>query len=170
MDFRTLARGAEWMTEEDRKWIRRFAQALRTQCERANVRQSPMLVLRAEDVAHSAIQIHLLERRFKALMTMEADEDKRARALGTHVDAIGKARERLRKAIKELEEYLAKAGAPDPNTVPFADRMRPIMHKAEGVIEELLAAAERGEDLEGGPDEDLDDNRDIDCTPGKPFL
>ena len=54
------------------------------------------------------------------------------------LEILGKARERLRKAMKELEEGCAKAFKPLHQGI--ADRMKPVLKKAEGILEESLRA------------------------------
>ncbi len=53
-------------------------------------------------------------------------------------EALGKAHERLRKAMKDLEDCCTKQGRPP--VLGLADRMKPILLKTRGILEEALAA------------------------------
>lgn len=66
-------------------------------------------------------------------------EGPRVRAELVLVDAHGKASERWRKAMKELEEYCDSAGR--PVNIGLADIMKPIIQRAEKVLKEAEAEA-----------------------------
>ena len=53
------------------------------------------------------------------------------------IETMGKAAERWRIAVKDLENYLVKTGA--PAQIALADVMKPILKRAEGVLEDALA-------------------------------
>ena len=62
-------------------------------------------------------------------------------SLITLIEAIGKARERARKAIKELEEHCAKRET--PINIGLADYMKPLIEKAGGILDELDTGQEQ---------------------------
>ena len=64
----------------------------------------------------------------------EADLKKDREALLT--EALGKTQERWRKAMKDVEDYLEKTGS--PTDIALSDLMKPILKKADGVLEDAL--------------------------------
>ena len=52
------------------------------------------------------------------------------------IETLGKTTERWRRAVKDLEDYLMKTGAPAQISLP--DLMKPIIKQAEGVLEDAL--------------------------------
>ncbi|NIA13263.1 MAG: hypothetical protein GWP08_04225 [Nitrospiraceae bacterium] len=106
---------------------------------RRGVEQTPIVLLRGDDVVASFLVVRRLERR---LVRNDGDcdaleEKKPARNMELQlVEALGRARERLRKAMKELEDSCGKAGT--PNEVCIQDQMKPILKKAEGILEDAL--------------------------------
>ncbi len=53
-------------------------------------------------------------------------------------EEVGKAQERLRKALKEFEDALG--GTPDAGAAGIADLLRPLLKETEGIVEEVVAA------------------------------
>jgi hypothetical protein len=112
--------------------------------KRHGVEQTPLIHLRLEDM----LATYLLVRRLEAalfrsdLFDSSNDFPDRTTAAGRRsalhplIEAVGKTRERLRKAVKEFEEVLAAAGT--PINQGFADKMKPIIKKAQGVLEAAL--------------------------------
>lgn len=71
-------------------------------------------------------------------------KDQRA-ALISAIDALGKARERYRKAMNEMDAMIERLGVPPSRGL--ADQMKELMHRTEGVIEAALSDAK--EDAQG---------------------
>ncbi len=143
MDFKTLSAGAPWMSDEDRATHQRMLTALRRFFHRMGVKETPLLALHAADLTATALLVARMERELAGFAAGETtpnqdtrEADARLRALIALADAIGKARERMRKAMKELEDYCTHAGT--PIDAGIADIMKPIVKKADGVIEETL--------------------------------
>lgn len=91
------------------------------------VRQTPLVVLRVHDVLSSFLDVLGAEEALAAV-----DEPRTAA-----VESAAKARERLRKAMKELEESCERLGSPIGKGL--ADAMKPILKASEGVLEDALA-------------------------------
>ena len=145
MDFKTLSAGAPWMSDGDRTAHRRMLTALRRFVHRMGVKETPLLALHAADLTATALLVGRMERELAGFAagageTMPnhdtRETDARLRALIALADAIGKTRERMRKAMKELEDYCTRAGT--PIDAGIADIMKPIVKKADGVLEEIL--------------------------------
>lgn len=125
MKLTTLVRGENWMTDEETelngKFVRGVAKLLRSR----GVTENPLLVLRVNDVVVS----WLLTRRLEEGL---GDDDSGVPVTTTsgQADAIGKSRERLRKSIKDLEEYCARAGS--PIDTGLADLMKPVIQQVQG--------------------------------------
>lgn len=128
MNLRELARGEPWMTEEEQRLNRRFVRGMRALFEEHGVGDSPLLALRVGDVAVS----YVLVRRLEALL--DGNEGETPDAV---VEKVSRARERMRKAMKELEEACAKQGT--PIDTGLADLMKPLLVKAKGLEEEAAA-------------------------------
>lgn len=125
MKMTTLALGETWMSADELELNRELVGGLRQQLEARGVAESPLLILRVDDIAVS----WLLTRRMEAGLG-PGDDGETSRTSAAQADAIGKSRERLRKAIKELEEYCERAGT--PIDTGLADRMKPVIHEVQG--------------------------------------
>lgn len=113
-----------------------FTDALRAHLDGHGVAPSPLVVARAADVQASLIDLVRIEDAHA--VDAAAGEGVTAASAVARAEAAGKARERLRKAMKELEDSCAKAGTPIEKGL--ADRVRPLLKRAEGVLEESLRA------------------------------
>lgn len=113
-----------WMGEEEWKRYRAHRRWLVALFEGKGVADSPMLAWRAEDLLTSLFLVHRTE---QLLMVAEAESSTAAA-----MEQVWKARERLRKAQRELEDYCARMGT--PVDVGLADVMRPIVLKARSIL------------------------------------
>lgn len=93
---------------------------------------TPTIVLRVHDVATTLTIALALED--PLLEGLAAGQEMPSSAL----ESAAKARERWRKAMKELEDSCARAGSPIDQGLP--DEVRPLLRKAEGVLEAALTA------------------------------
>lgn len=130
---------------DDEEVVEAFVAGMRAVFERQGVVETPLLILRMEDVLANYLLVGRAERisetgpartanrKEGGTEVAERNTEPHAPGLDEH---IGKARERLRKSMKELEESCAKAGT--PIDAGLADVMRPILKKAEGVLEGAL--------------------------------
>ncbi|HDP35544.1 MAG TPA: hypothetical protein ENN29_10595 [Candidatus Hydrogenedentes bacterium] len=119
-----------WMTEEEYLYMKRLLASLRRLFKTSGVRESPLVCLRAVDVG-----VHcLLARRLEQGLTPAAKENGEAvlDVSGALADHIGKTRERLRKAIRELEDACTRLGA--PLDTGLAEQMLPLVRKTQDLL------------------------------------
>jgi len=95
------------------------------------VEPTPMMLLRISDV----LVMHALVRRAEAKLGFDEDAANKGNAVA--FDVVGKAYERLRKAMRELDDFYVREGK--PGNAGIADAMRPLFKKADGVLKEALA-------------------------------
>ena len=105
----TLTQGEPWMTPHERDLNQDLIRAIAGYLKTAGVPENPLVALRVNDIAST----WLLARRLESALA-PADGGPAPCPTPAQANAIGRCRERLRKAIKELEEYAAKNGAPAP--------------------------------------------------------
>jgi len=126
MELMMLAEGEAWMNDEERRLNGQFVVGVRALLESRGVTENPLLALRVNDVVVS----WLLVRRMEARLGEEGDPEAGERTTPAAADAIGKSRERLRKSIKDLEDYCARAGT--PIDTGLADVMKPVIQQVQG--------------------------------------
>ncbi len=100
---------------------------------RNEVTVSPLLAMRVED----ALVAFLAVRRVLEM----APEDQNGKPFHDYLEQLNKAIERRRKAVKELEDTCERAGAPLEQGL--AERLLPLIERAEGVIEDAHAFEQR---------------------------
>jgi hypothetical protein len=120
-----LALGETWMSTDELELNLQLVRGVEQLLKNRGVAESPLLVLRVDDIVVS----WLLTRRLEAGLG-PGDDGEVPRTSASQADAIGKSRERLRKAIKELEEYCERAGT--PIDTGLADRMKPVIQEVQG--------------------------------------
>jgi len=109
MTLTDLAQGQSWMDAEERNTVAGLVQSFGQVFAERQIPENPFLVLRVEDV----LLHHTLCRRLERNLPPNPDAVTPALAA-----AIGRARDRGRKALKELEDtagYLAKENAAAPS-------------------------------------------------------
>ncbi len=139
MKVRDAVRVEGWMREEEALLAQEMVRALQRVLKKQGAPDTPLVALRVNDVVVSYL---LVRRAEEGLRPPVLEEDVGADVAVTPasvIEGIGKTRERLRKAMKELEEYCAKVGAPTGKGL--ADRMAPLMKKGEGALEEMVRTA-----------------------------
>jgi len=114
----TLTQGEPWMTPQERDFNQDLIRAIAKHLEATGVPESALVALRVNDIAST----WLLARRLESALAPREGQPAPC-PTPAQADAIGKCRERLRKAIKELEEYRAKTGAPAPAPQGLVERM-----------------------------------------------
>ena len=113
--------------------------------EDRDVAWSPFVALRAFSVVLTVLSVLDLSRALWGPQE-ETEELPNQRAADRALfETFGKAQERLRRAMNEFEDLCEKAGAPARLGLP--DIMKPILKKAEGVMEKAIAIKQR-EDAE----------------------
>ena len=141
------------VSREDVPIVSAMTHSIERMLEEHGVAMTPLVALRAEDVFVSWLVARRIEADLCAAGIFIAAPRSRTRAsceepapampaqnLTPAIEAAGKARERMRKAMKELEETCEKMGTPIDKGL--ADIMRPILKKAEGAFEEAIAMEE----------------------------
>ena len=125
MKMTTLALGETWMSVDELALNRQLVDGVKELLKNRGVAENPLLVLRVDDIAVS----WLLTRRMEASLG-PGEDGQTPRTSAAQADAIGKGRERLRKSIKELEEYCERAGT--PIDTGLADLMKPVIQRVQG--------------------------------------
>ncbi len=140
------------MPRHDETCVNQFVAGLEASFQRHGVEQTPMVLLRVEDVLVSWLVVRRIEDLLWAEGVYEAPGEDAAKGKGrgaglasvSHglvllpaIECAGKARERMRKAVKELEEACEKMGTPIDRGLH--DLMKPIVEGAEGVLEDAIA-------------------------------
>ena len=106
------------------------------------VEETPFLALRVADVAIH----HLLVRRLEANLRPNA-EASGAPISAALADQIGKARERLRKTIRELEDACARLGR--PLDIGYADAVLPLVRQTADLLHRAeLSAPDETQDYD----------------------
>jgi len=149
-----------WMTPTEKRLVNHLSTELTRFFEAYGVDLSPLLRLRARDVVLGALWVRGLESAYGTDLPVSGDDangagDLKHRAF--FLDTHGKAQERLRKAMKELEDHCARAGT--PVDVNLANAVKPVMEKAPAVfsrLAELQAEIRAGRDARRVPPEEGD--------------
>lgn len=104
---------------------------------------SPLLALRIRELLYDAVLADGVETALwhEGLL---GDAGSKGKFVHPGVDALGKARDRMRKALGELEELLDRLGAPSERG--FVDHMKPLLEKARGAVDEAMDDAEAADD------------------------
>ena len=126
----------------------RWVDALEALLTGRGVPLTPLILLRLEDL----VTAWLAARRIEAALWESGvfthsppkrgqDADETALAVSGLVEHAGKARERTRKAMKDLEEACEKLGTPIDQGL--ADEVKPLLEQTAGVLDDALAFEER---------------------------
>ena len=135
MSLKKAKHSASVTTHQEHIKVRHLMYAIEDLFSAHDAEVSPSVALRVEDVAASWIVAGRLEMALPRPTGGDAVEP--APPPVALLNHIGKARERLRKAIKELEDHCPKAGT--PIAMGLAEEVAPLLKRAEGVMEEALA-------------------------------
>jgi len=128
--------------------IGHWVDALETLLAERGVPLTPLILLRLEDLTTA----WLAARRIEAVLwdtgvftetpTRRGHEAEASHAaVSALVEHAGKARERTRKAMKDLEEACEKLGTPIDQGL--ADQVKPLLEQSAGVLEDALAFEQR---------------------------
>ncbi|MBW7866229.1 MAG: hypothetical protein H3C30_17660 [Candidatus Hydrogenedentes bacterium] len=128
MTFNDLLTGEVWMSPEERLTHTNFITAVTAQLDARKVPASATLILR---VAEAANLLHLA-RRLERGLTPSPEDPGNYSVTPALAEQIGKARERLRKALKEIEDTCATLGARASRG--FADEIRPMLDKGADLL------------------------------------
>lgn len=113
MNQSTLAQGEPWMTPEERTLNHDFIQSTTQLLATRGVPESPLILLRINDV----IVTWILARRLESALTPAPGKPAPCPTIA-QAGAIGKCRDRLRRAMKELETCCPKGDTPIGITFP----------------------------------------------------
>ncbi|HOE67150.1 MAG TPA: hypothetical protein PLO62_11555 [Candidatus Hydrogenedentes bacterium] len=138
-------RGAGPLTPREQAFGRRFVREVVAACGERDGGAAPILLMRIEDVLASYWLVGRLESLLwnEGVMIEKAGDAAKPATAHPALEAAGKARERLRKALTELESALHRA-EPARQTFGVADLFRPLLMKAEGVYEASLGEEDGG--------------------------
>jgi len=136
------------LPEHDADAVAGWVDALEALLAERGVPLTPLILLRLEDL----MTAWLAARRIEAILWETGvfadapkrrgqDGDEPALTVTALVDHAGKARERTRKAMKDLEEACEKLGAPIDQGL--ADTVKPLLEQSAGVLEDALAFEQR---------------------------
>ena len=140
MNLITLAQGEPWMTPSELNLNREFIRATADSLAAQGVPETALLTLRVNDVAST----WLLTRRLESALT-PAEGQPAPCPTPAQAGAIGKCRERLRRAIKELEACCTRDAAPVRQGLGLIEKMHEAVGvaRATGILDEPAAAGER---------------------------
>jgi len=139
-----------WLGDEDQALVARIAQDMARLYERAGIEPTPLHVLRVDGLASQVLAVRHLEALVAKWDAPETAGEGDQGAPKGHkagasrlqlIEALGKVWERVMKMAKEIEEGLGTGGA--GKELSLSARVRPLLKKAEGVLEEDLAFEER---------------------------
>lgn len=142
--LRQLVQDPECYEEHERSLATCLWEGVASLLRRHGVEQTPIILLRSDDVVASFLVVRRLERRLVGGEGGCADLEEKKPAKDVQlqlIEALGRARERLRKAMKELEETCGKVAVPSEVCIP--DQMKPILKEAEGILEKCLESGPR---------------------------
>lgn len=126
MQLEDLEVGAPWMSEEEAVLSRKLAQGILDVFCARGVNEHAFLALRIDEL----VVTWLFVRRLEATHAPDGEADGPVRVTAAQVEAVGKCRERLRKAIKELEDYCARDGS--PAGTGLAELVGPVVRNVQG--------------------------------------
>lgn len=133
----TINRVEPWMTDQERNFYGRFVRSIEETLHANDVTITPMVALRVYDVAISFLLVRRLESELGRPnqtnnggppATTGLAASAKPVSLLPLIDGIGKAREKMRKSIKDLEECYGTVEIPEPGGL--ADALKPIIEKA----------------------------------------
>ncbi len=157
-----IKNGETWMTKQEHAITRAFVEGIKETLANSGALANPLLEIRLQDILISHLLARRLEQELcrkeyggepgdESQEKQQSNDKESAQpskeqeaatgpaqkrpGLATLIEAIGKARERTRKAIKELEEHCTKRGA--PMNIGLADYMKPLIEKAGGDLDAL---------------------------------
>ena len=125
MNLTDLAQAETWMDPEERRIADTLLAAFRKNFTERQIPENPFLALRLQN----CLVQYILCRRIERSLTDTAEEDNIARA-----NHVGRARERLRRSLKELEDTANKlTPSAEAPTIPALPTPVPPAHSTAGV-------------------------------------
>jgi len=114
------------MTDEEVATSRSLVQGIFDVLCVGGVSENAFLTLRIEEL----VVTWLLIRRLEATLAPDGASEGPVRVTASQVETVGKCRERLRKAIKELEDYCSRVVTPADGGL--AEVLRPVVRQVQG--------------------------------------
>jgi hypothetical protein len=138
--------GRALWSREEQPFVDGLLRALGQFLAAHGVAPTPLLALRVQALVLHAVQAARLEATLSAgALVLWPEPDSRGRAaLNPAVEAAAKERERMRKAIKELEDACQAAGTPIHQGLP--DHVRDLLAKTAGITHAVCETGGRRED------------------------
>ena len=138
-DFKSLLFDRSGLPEDMRRQAEEFDQELLRALKRCGAKEDPFLPFYAYSFSTAPLVIRHIEGMLFGLWTTvprEGESDSKKDREAALTEALGKAHERGRKAMKDLQDHLEKMGS--PTDIALADLMKPVLKKAAGVLEDAL--------------------------------
>ena len=135
MDLITRVLEFDWLQDDDRSYAGTLATALEELLGRSGGVESHLAMAPAEHFIVSCLVVRSIEKQLKHAPAITEDGSSK------WLDMWAKACEQRRKAMKDLLEFYAKAGAPGSSSI--AEVVKPLLDKAEGVYEDAVAFERR---------------------------
>ncbi len=133
--------------------VEAYDRALIRDLKRCGAKETPVLWHYACAVNSALMVVKHIERMLFGVRDPEkpdANADPKKDRDVALIETLGKAWERWRKAVKDLEDYLMRTGT--PTEIAMADLMKPILKRTDGVLEDALEY----EAAKGRPPKDSD--------------
>jgi hypothetical protein len=145
MNLNTLTQGEPWMTPQERNINHHLIGALAQFLADAGVPETALIALRVNDLAVT----WLLARRLESALA-PAEGESASCPTPAQANAIGRCRDRLRRAIKELEACCPRNTTPARQGPGLIEQMHEAVRvvRATGILDEP-AAADNGNDHVG---------------------
>lgn len=134
MTLTTLTSGEPWMTPQERELNHEFIRGTAEVLATLEIHETPLVTLRVNDI----VSTWLLARRLESILA-PTEDDPAPCPSPAQAGAIGKCRERLRRAIKELDQWCAQTGKSAPHG--FVEQMHETIQKirATGLLNKDIA-------------------------------
>ena len=135
----TLTQNEPWMTQQERDLNQTLVSAIAKQLATAGVPENPLVALRVNDIAST----WLLARRLESALT-PAEGEPPPCPTPAQAGAIGKCRDRLRRAMKELEACCPRDAAPARQGLGLIEKMHEPVRvvRATGILDDPAASGE----------------------------
>lgn len=121
-----LNKSQPWMVQDEAIQYKRLIRDLDRIARKRAIPTSPLLELRIDDLAVTFILVRRTEARLDAVY---------GDTTTTAVEAVGKVRERLRKTVKEFEEFVQKTGRPEATNI--AEAAAPLMLRIGDTLDQF---------------------------------
>ncbi|HIJ66643.1 MAG TPA: hypothetical protein HPP77_11910 [Candidatus Hydrogenedentes bacterium] len=138
MDLLWILDYTKWLEDEEQIVAEMFLTDMERWFTQCQVEVTPLMVLCVEEILINLTVARRIEATFAENPSLLAPaKNGAAPTVIPAVDAAAKARERARKAMKELEEFCKKAGTPLDKGVAAA--VQPLLKKGQGVLQDAIA-------------------------------